>query len=277
MKSWLEALKAWNAKKKGKYCIPKKGTKEYNEVRKMMGKRGGMMEPGQEELEFPANAPRPAPISADDLFGFLLEPGMMKQEKMNRILELERRHPEVRRHLRQWGHSDDEILYELEREMKGMRKEQEKAERDAKRQAKVESIVRRDPKEPGGPPRPKDIRYWFARMFGRGTEPDDKYERDESELELLQSQYNQLERDEEQLAMEMDRVGGEYGRMLMRAESDEEYDRIDQEANRVQDEMMASIRDIQAMKRNIRSEYRRVQDQIEANQRHGFMNIRKRR
>ena len=37
MNSWLEALKAWNAKKGGKYMIPKKGTAEYDEVRKMMG------------------------------------------------------------------------------------------------------------------------------------------------------------------------------------------------------------------------------------------------
>lgn len=42
--NWLQALKAWNAKKGGRYTIPKKGTKEYNEVRAMMGKelKGGM-------------------------------------------------------------------------------------------------------------------------------------------------------------------------------------------------------------------------------------------
>lgn len=34
--SWIEALKAWNAKKGGKYTIPKKGTKGYKEVKKMM-------------------------------------------------------------------------------------------------------------------------------------------------------------------------------------------------------------------------------------------------
>ena len=33
---WMEALKAWNKKKGGKYSIPKKGTKEYNEVKDMM-------------------------------------------------------------------------------------------------------------------------------------------------------------------------------------------------------------------------------------------------
>lgn len=34
--TWMEALKAWNNKKGGKYSIPKKGTKEYNEVKEMM-------------------------------------------------------------------------------------------------------------------------------------------------------------------------------------------------------------------------------------------------
>jgi hypothetical protein len=131
-------------------------------------KRGGMMEPGEEEGEFPVPNLHLAPVNAEDLFGFLLEPGMVKQEKINRILELERRHPEVRQHLRQWGHSDEEILYELVREMKQMRRDQEKAEKEAERKANVESILRRDPKEPGGPPRPKDARYWFARVFGRG-------------------------------------------------------------------------------------------------------------
>jgi hypothetical protein len=36
--SWIEALKSWNKKKGGKYTIPKKGTKEYNEVKALMKK-----------------------------------------------------------------------------------------------------------------------------------------------------------------------------------------------------------------------------------------------
>ena len=36
--SWMSALKAWNKKKGGKYMIPKKGSKEYNEVKDMMKK-----------------------------------------------------------------------------------------------------------------------------------------------------------------------------------------------------------------------------------------------
>tara|TARA_R100000697_G_scaffold3191_1_gene7107 strand:+ start:3179 stop:3292 length:114 start_codon:yes stop_codon:yes gene_type:complete len=36
--SWMEALKAWNKKKGGKYKIPKKGSKEYNEIKDMMKK-----------------------------------------------------------------------------------------------------------------------------------------------------------------------------------------------------------------------------------------------
>jgi hypothetical protein len=34
--SWVSALKEWNNKKGGKYTIPKKGTKEYEQVRKLM-------------------------------------------------------------------------------------------------------------------------------------------------------------------------------------------------------------------------------------------------
>ena len=38
--TWIEALKKWNAtKNKGKmYCIPKKGTTEYEQVRAIMNK-----------------------------------------------------------------------------------------------------------------------------------------------------------------------------------------------------------------------------------------------
>jgi len=34
--SWVEALKAWNKKRGGDYMIPKKGSKEYNEVKALM-------------------------------------------------------------------------------------------------------------------------------------------------------------------------------------------------------------------------------------------------
>jgi hypothetical protein len=36
LKKWFDALKAWNAKKGGKWTIPKKGTKEYNEIKALM-------------------------------------------------------------------------------------------------------------------------------------------------------------------------------------------------------------------------------------------------
>jgi len=36
--SWVEALKKWNKQKGGKYKIPKKNSKEYNEVKKLMNK-----------------------------------------------------------------------------------------------------------------------------------------------------------------------------------------------------------------------------------------------
>lgn len=37
--SWIEALKKWNttANKSGNWCVPKKGTSDYEAVRKMMG------------------------------------------------------------------------------------------------------------------------------------------------------------------------------------------------------------------------------------------------
>ena len=34
--TWIQALKAWNKKKGGKYEIPKKGSIGYNEVKAMM-------------------------------------------------------------------------------------------------------------------------------------------------------------------------------------------------------------------------------------------------
>tara|TARA_R100001015_G_C4566967_1_gene125724 strand:+ start:217 stop:402 length:186 start_codon:yes stop_codon:yes gene_type:complete len=40
--NWIQALKAWNKKKGGKYTIPKKGTDDYMEVKKMM-EGGGKM------------------------------------------------------------------------------------------------------------------------------------------------------------------------------------------------------------------------------------------
>ena len=36
IKSWLSALKEWNKKKGGKYVIPKKGSSDYNEVKKLL-------------------------------------------------------------------------------------------------------------------------------------------------------------------------------------------------------------------------------------------------
>lgn len=38
MNHWIHALKVWNAKKGGKYVVPKKGTAEYNEVKKIQEK-----------------------------------------------------------------------------------------------------------------------------------------------------------------------------------------------------------------------------------------------
>lgn len=36
--NWIVALKQWNDDQDGKYCIPKKGSKEYDEVIKIMDK-----------------------------------------------------------------------------------------------------------------------------------------------------------------------------------------------------------------------------------------------
>ena len=36
--TWLKALKEWNAKKGGKYTIPKKGSPEYDAVKKIQSK-----------------------------------------------------------------------------------------------------------------------------------------------------------------------------------------------------------------------------------------------
>jgi predicted RND superfamily exporter protein len=36
VKTWFEALKEWNKTKGGKYLIPKKASKEYNEIKALM-------------------------------------------------------------------------------------------------------------------------------------------------------------------------------------------------------------------------------------------------
>ena len=36
IKNWFNALKEWNNKKGGKWVIPKKGSSDYNEVKKLM-------------------------------------------------------------------------------------------------------------------------------------------------------------------------------------------------------------------------------------------------
>ena len=51
MPTWIEALKQWNAKKGGKYVIPKKGTKEHDEVKAMMGKKEDP-EPKKEKAQY---------------------------------------------------------------------------------------------------------------------------------------------------------------------------------------------------------------------------------
>ena len=39
MNKWIKALKLWNSKRKGKkYLVPKKGTPEYAQVKKIMAK-----------------------------------------------------------------------------------------------------------------------------------------------------------------------------------------------------------------------------------------------
>jgi len=48
MATWIEALKAWNAKKGGKYMIPKKGSAEYDEVRALMGGSDKVIMPKKE-------------------------------------------------------------------------------------------------------------------------------------------------------------------------------------------------------------------------------------
>ena len=67
---WITALKAWNAKsKKGTWCVPRKGTKEYDEVRSMMGGGAGgvpvsAMKKVYEEAKERRKSPQGVPLSA---------------------------------------------------------------------------------------------------------------------------------------------------------------------------------------------------------------------
>jgi hypothetical protein len=49
---WVEGLKIWNARSGGVWCIPRKGTKEYAEVRKIL-----------DDAKAEAAAPREAPAA----------------------------------------------------------------------------------------------------------------------------------------------------------------------------------------------------------------------
>lgn len=64
---WIEALKEWNTKQGGKWCIPKKGSPEYDAVKKIMG--GGKAE------EKKAPTPKKAPSAKKE------EPKPKKDEK----------------------------------------------------------------------------------------------------------------------------------------------------------------------------------------------------
>jgi len=70
MTTWIEALKAWNAKKGGKYMIPRKDTEEYNQVRKLMGGSDKVIMP---KKEYESEHKRLVNI---------LEKGTMKERKM---------------------------------------------------------------------------------------------------------------------------------------------------------------------------------------------------
>jgi hypothetical protein len=63
--SWIDALKQWNRKRSGRWCIPKKGTREYDEVRALMGgmKGGGKLKGGLTPREL-AEAKRKAASAA---------------------------------------------------------------------------------------------------------------------------------------------------------------------------------------------------------------------
>lgn len=54
MPSWNDAVKIWNAQRTGKYVIPKKGSDEYNEIRKLMGEDAKPAKPAPT-----ATAPQP--------------------------------------------------------------------------------------------------------------------------------------------------------------------------------------------------------------------------
>ena len=58
--SWIEALKIWNGKKGGTWCVPRKGSVEHAEIMKIM--RGASPAPKKGNIKFKKAPPKKAPV-----------------------------------------------------------------------------------------------------------------------------------------------------------------------------------------------------------------------
>ena len=77
---WITALKEYNNKKGGMWCVPKKDTPEYNEIKKIMDRLKPKPEPKPQSKPEPKPQPKPEP-----------KPELKPQPKLN----LERRDPVI--------------------------------------------------------------------------------------------------------------------------------------------------------------------------------------
>lgn len=88
MPTWIEALKKWNASRSGAWCVPKKGTKDYDAVKRLMKVKGeGKMKGGVKSLkELSADAAQKRleqlveinPTTAPRLYG--ITPGALRKQ-----------------------------------------------------------------------------------------------------------------------------------------------------------------------------------------------------
>jgi hypothetical protein len=126
--SWISALKKWNSQQgSGHWCVPKKGTKDYEEVRKFMGEPAKMddaKEPISKKLATKSQMKKPK--------------GVVKEKKMSKS-ELKKMEMEAIAEARKLGGSINRAFSPSE-VAKGKAELKELMKKESKKQNKSQKI-----------------------------------------------------------------------------------------------------------------------------------------
>lgn len=85
---WLEALKKWNSDSKGTWCIPKKGSYEYNEVKRLMEEKPKKQ---KRPAIVKASAPVPAPSKPRSLSEIVSDEKRQEEERRRKMPIIKRK------------------------------------------------------------------------------------------------------------------------------------------------------------------------------------------